>query len=67
MAWGAAIFLFGASVLLMCDKEAEEVYYKERDVHLAEKSGTNWMNESFYYLVSFYLSSLFCVVWFAFP
>jgi multidrug efflux pump subunit AcrB len=41
VAWGAAIFLFGASVLLMCDKEAEEVYYKERDVHLAEKSGTN--------------------------
>ena len=41
MAWGAAIFLFGASVLLMCDKEAEEVYYKERDVHMAEKSGTN--------------------------
>ena len=29
----------------MCDKEAEEVYYKERDVHMAEKSGTNW-NES---------------------
>lgn len=41
VAWGAAIFLFGASVLLMCDKEAEEVYYKERDVHLAEKSGAN--------------------------
>nr|CAG4646686.1 EOG090X0HIV [Macrothrix elegans] len=38
VAWGAAIFLFGASVLLMCDKEAEEVYYKERDVHLAEKA-----------------------------
>nr|CAG4641325.1 EOG090X0HIV [Eulimnadia texana] len=33
VAWGAAIFLFGSSVLLMCDKEAEEVYYKERDVH----------------------------------
>nr|CAG4637472.1 EOG090X0HIV [Ceriodaphnia reticulata] len=41
VAWGAAIFLFGASVLLMCDKEAEEVYYKERDVHMAEKSGAN--------------------------
>lgn len=38
VAWGAAIFLFGASVLLMCDKEAEEVYYKERDVHGIEKS-----------------------------
>lgn len=32
VAWGAAIFLFGATVLLMCDKESEEVYYKERDV-----------------------------------
>ena len=42
VAWGAAIFLFGASVLLMCDKEAEEVYYKERDVHGTEKgNGTN--------------------------
>lgn len=38
VAWGAAIFLFGASVLLMCDKEAEEVYYKERDVRMAEKA-----------------------------
>lgn len=38
VAWGAAIFLFGASVLLMCDKEAEEVYYKERDVHHSEKA-----------------------------
>jgi len=38
VAWGAAIFLFGASVLLMCDKESEEVYYKERDVNLAEKA-----------------------------
>ncbi|CAG4965104.1 unnamed protein product [Parnassius apollo] len=28
--WGAAIFLFGAVVLLLCDKESEELYYKER-------------------------------------
>nr|CAG4642167.1 EOG090X0HIV [Eurycercus lamellatus] len=41
VAWGAAIFLFGASVLLMCDKEAEEVYYKERDVHATEKAAAN--------------------------
>merc|ERR1712071_568162 len=40
VAWGAAIFLFGASVLLMCDRESEEVYYKERDVNLSEK-GSN--------------------------
>lgn len=38
VAWGAAIFLFGASVLLMLDKEADEVYYKERDVVMAEKT-----------------------------
>ncbi|CAH2269273.1 jg15049 [Pararge aegeria aegeria] len=28
--WGAAIFLFGAVILLLCDKESEELYYKER-------------------------------------
>jgi len=27
--WGAAIFLFGAILLLLCDKETEEIYYKE--------------------------------------
>ncbi|XP_014254134.1 transmembrane protein 47 isoform X2 [Cimex lectularius] len=30
--WGSAIFLFGAVVLLLCDKESEEIYYKERKV-----------------------------------
>lgn len=30
--WGAAIFLFGAIVLLLCDKETEEIYYKERTI-----------------------------------
>ncbi|XP_065173406.1 transmembrane protein 47 isoform X3 [Atheta coriaria] len=30
--WGAAIFLFGGIVLLMCDKESEEIYYKERKI-----------------------------------
>lgn len=30
--WGAAIFLFGAVVLLLCDKESEEIYYKERTI-----------------------------------
>nr|CAG4645920.1 EOG090X0HIV [Lynceus sp. MCZ IZ 141354] len=39
VAWGAAIFLFGACVLLMCDKEAEELYYKERNLQfVSEKS-----------------------------
>ncbi|XP_013780824.1 transmembrane protein 47-like [Limulus polyphemus] len=30
--WGAAIFLFGAIILLLCDKETEEIYYKQRTV-----------------------------------
>lgn len=30
--WGAAIFLFGAIILLLCDKETEEIYYKERTI-----------------------------------
>lgn len=30
--WGAAIFLFGGAVLLLCDKESEEIYYKERKI-----------------------------------
>ncbi|KAH0561548.1 transmembrane protein 47 isoform X2 [Cotesia glomerata] len=30
--WGAAIFLFGAVILLWFDKESEEVYYKERKI-----------------------------------
>jgi len=38
--WGAAIFLFGAILLLLCDKETEEIYYKERTiVHNANHSG----------------------------
>ena len=32
--WGAAIFLFGAILLLLCDKETEEIYYKERTIHV---------------------------------
>lgn len=30
--WGASIFLFGAVLLLLCDKETEEIYYKERTI-----------------------------------
>jgi hypothetical protein len=36
--WGAAIFLFGAVVLLLCDKESEEIYYKERKIVNHESS-----------------------------
>jgi len=30
--WGASIFLFGGVILLLCDKETEEIYYKERTI-----------------------------------
>lgn len=29
---GAAVFLLGAILLLLCDKETEEIYYKERTI-----------------------------------
>lgn len=32
VSWGAAIFLFGGVILLLCDKESEEIYFKERKV-----------------------------------
>ncbi|CAH1774993.1 unnamed protein product [Owenia fusiformis] len=28
--WGAAIFLFGGAILLLMDKESEEIYYREK-------------------------------------
>ncbi|XP_077288952.1 transmembrane protein 47 [Arctopsyche grandis] len=37
--WGAAIFLFGAVILLLCDKESEEIYYKERKVEREPPGG----------------------------
>ncbi len=30
IAWGAAVFLFGASVLLTCDRNREELFYREQ-------------------------------------
>ncbi|GBP22410.1 hypothetical protein EVAR_11926_1 [Eumeta japonica] len=39
--WGAAIFLFGAVVLLLCDKESEELYYKERKVSGERRGGSS--------------------------
>lgn len=30
--WGAAIFLIGSILLLVCDKETEEIYYQERTI-----------------------------------
>ncbi|KAF7989095.1 hypothetical protein HCN44_007405 [Aphidius gifuensis] len=39
--WGAAIFLIGGIVLLLCDKESEEIYYKERKVVREDVTGGN--------------------------
>uniref|UniRef100_A0AC34FYH2 Uncharacterized protein n=1 Tax=Panagrolaimus sp. ES5 TaxID=591445 RepID=A0AC34FYH2_9BILA len=33
IAWGAMLFCFGALLLLICDKEHEEVYYKEKTIY----------------------------------
>ncbi|VDM99154.1 unnamed protein product [Thelazia callipaeda] len=33
VAWGATLFTFGASLLLICDKEHEEVYFKEKTIY----------------------------------
>jgi hypothetical protein len=41
VAWGAAIFLFGGVVLLLLDKESEEIYYKERTVVHESQAGSD--------------------------
>ncbi|CAG0918815.1 unnamed protein product [Notodromas monacha] len=41
VAWGAAIFLFGGIVLLLLDKESEEIYYKERTVVHESAAGSD--------------------------
>ncbi|CAI2339906.1 unnamed protein product [Caenorhabditis sp. 36 PRJEB53466] len=33
IAWGATLFTLGASIMLICDKEHEEVYYKEKTIY----------------------------------
>ncbi|KAI6197349.1 hypothetical protein M3Y94_01213400 [Aphelenchoides besseyi] len=33
VAWGSMLFGFGASLLLICDKEHDEVYYKEKTIY----------------------------------
>ncbi len=30
VAWGATIFLFGGSMVLICDRNKEEIYYREK-------------------------------------
>lgn len=32
VAWGATLFSFASAILLICDKEHEEIYYKEKTV-----------------------------------
>lgn len=41
VAWGAALFTFGACLLLLCDKEHQEVYYKEKTI-MHESSGGDY-------------------------
>src|SRR3569832_2217019 len=33
LAWGSAAFTFSAALVLICDKEHEEVYYKEKTIY----------------------------------
>ncbi|XP_064642132.1 transmembrane protein 47-like isoform X2 [Lineus longissimus] len=40
MAWGATIFCFGAAILLLLDKESEEIYYKEKINYPSSESTT---------------------------
>ena len=39
--WGAAIFLIGSILLLVCDKETEEIYYQERTIVHANNGGAS--------------------------
>ena len=50
-AWSSLIFMFVALVLLICDRESEELYYKERDVEKSDEfeddssSDARWVME----------------------
>ncbi|TMS35470.1 hypothetical protein L596_002867 [Steinernema carpocapsae] len=33
ISWGAAVFSFAASLLMICDKEHEDIYYKEKTMY----------------------------------
>jgi len=33
VAWGATIFSLGAAIILLCDKETEEIFYREKTYH----------------------------------
>merc|ERR1712095_197336 len=37
--WASLIFIFVSLVLLICDRESEEIFYKERDVEEGDEEG----------------------------
>ena len=37
--WFCVIFLFASVTLLICDRESEEIFYKERQVEEDEEAG----------------------------
>ena len=38
--WGSIILIFASVVLLICDRESEEIFYKERQVEEEEEEET---------------------------
>ena len=38
LAWGGCIFLIGAAILLLVDKESEEIFYREKTFYPPESS-----------------------------
>ena len=38
-AWCSLIFVFVSLVLLICDRESEEIFYKERDIEEGDEEG----------------------------
>ena len=37
--WGSIILIFASVVLLICDRESEEIFYKERQIEEEEEEG----------------------------
>ena len=38
VAWGAAIFMFGAAILLLMDRESDTIYYREKTYYNGPQS-----------------------------
>ncbi len=45
VAWGATIFLFGGSIVLICDRNKEEVYFREK-MYLSEDEEAGKLNRA---------------------